>query len=191
MNMMAYQCSVGNRLSVLQNEQNQPIVPGTSSFSDKLQNPSTYNQLNTPMQVSNINVGSKKARAKPKNSLYEACLQHELCTGPVDPAVTEKMEADDDLIQYVRRRPDLYYVGDFKFTINEQKLTTYLLRRGVHVSRINIRRYENPDRAAIQLFVDPDYGPYVQQHGFWPPGVYRRQWYSNNEYRQLYWLWSI
>ena len=186
LNMMAYQCSVGNRFSALQNEQNQPIVPGTSSFSDILQNPSTYDQLNIPVHVSNMNVRSKKARAKPQTAYTKPNFNMNFgtSTGPVDPSVTETMEADDDFIQYVRRRPERYYIGGFKSTINEQKLTNYLLRRGVHVSRINIRRYENPDRAAIQLFVDPDYGPYVQQRGFWPPGVYCRQWYNKNEYRQ-------
>ena len=186
MKMIAYQCSVGNRLSVLQNEQNQSIVPGTSSFSDILQNPSTYDQLNIPVHVSNMNVRSKKARAKPQTAYTKPNFNMNFgtSTGPVNPAVTETMEADDDFIQYVRRRPDRYYVGGFKSTINEQKLTNYLSRRGVPVSRINIRRYENPDRAAIQLFVDPDYGSYLQQRGFWPLGVYCRQWYNKNEYRQ-------
>ena len=91
---------------------------------------------------------------------------------------------DDDFIQYVRRKPVRYYIGGFKSTISEQKLANYLLRRGITVSRINIRRYEDQDRSVIQLNVDPEHGPSLQQRGFWPPGVYCRQWYTRNEYRQ-------
>ena len=94
------------------------------------------------------------------------------------------MDTDDDFIQYIRRRPARYYVGGFKSTINEQKLSNYLLRRNINVSRINIRRYEDQDRAVIQLSIDPEYGSFLQQRGFWPPGVYCRQWYNRNEYRQ-------
>ena len=105
-------------------------------------------------------------------------------TGLVYTTATQSMGTDDDFIQYVRRRPARYYIGGFKSTIREQKRTNYLLRRGINVSRINIRKYENPDGAVIQLNVDPEYGPFLQQRGFWPPGVYCRQWYIRNEYRQ-------
>ena len=185
-NMMDYQCSTANRFSVLLPEQSNTIVPGTSSFSDALKSSSAYNQLNIPVHVSNISDRQKKSRSKPPPSYTKSSSNNHIGTDtvPVNTAASQSMDTDDDFIQYIRRRPARYYVGGFKSTINEQKLSNYLLRRSINVSRINIRRYEDQDRAVIQLSVDPEYGSLLQQRGFWPPDVYCRQWYNRNEYRQ-------
>ena len=91
---------------------------------------------------------------------------------------------DNDFTQYIRRRTARYYVGGFKSNITEQKLVNFVLRRGITVSRVNIRRYEIQDRAVIQLYVDAEYSPRLLERGFWPPGVFSRPWYSRNEYSQ-------
>ena len=185
-NMMHYQCSVENRYSALQSGHNKTVVPGISAFSDVLRNTSAYDRLNIPVHVSNTSDRQKKNRTKPQSYYTKMCTseQNGINTSSVNTTETQNIDPDDDFIQYVRRKPVRYYIGGFKSTISEQKLANYLLRRGITVSRINIRRYEDQDRSVIQLNVDPEHGPSLQQRGFWPPGVYCRQWYTRNEYRQ-------
>lgn len=90
--------------------------------------------------------------------------------------------SDEDFMQYVRRRPARFYVGGFRASITEQKIVKYVLRRGMTVTRVYIRKYEDQDRAVIQLNVNPDDGPRLLESGFWPPGVFCRLWYPRNEY---------
>ena len=53
----------------------------------------------------------------------------------------------------------------------------YVLRRGVTVSWINIRRYNDDDRSVIQLNTDASQGALLLTCGFWSDGVHCRSWY--------------
>ena len=52
------------------------------------------------------------------------------------------------------------------------------------VTWINIRRYEDQNRAVIQINVDSEKGVRLLERGFWPEGVVCRPWYTRNVYRQ-------
>ena len=96
----------------------------------------------------------------------------------------EQGDGDGEFIQHIRRKSSRFYIGGFKPSITEMILCSYVQRRGVHVSWINIRRYHDQDRAVIQLNVDADKGSRLREDGFWPEEVVCRPWYPRNVFRQ-------
>ncbi|MEW8548007.1 MAG: hypothetical protein AB2693_31265 [Candidatus Thiodiazotropha sp.] len=177
-NTLYYDCSVTNRFSALQSRSGN-LVPGVASFSDVVKGDPLHSQSSIPVHVSNRQRKTLKSRSSNVTKSYTVRSRD-----IDDASMRTEPDSDDDFVQYVRRRPARYYVGGFKSSITEQKLVNYVLRRGITVSRINILRYEDQDRAVIQLSVDAEHGPRLLERGFWPPGVFSRPWYSRNEYSQ-------
>lgn len=177
-NTLHYECPVENRFGALQSHFDN-LVPGVASFSDVVKGGSLPNQSSIPVRVSDRQRKTLKSRS---SNVTNPNTVHS--RGIDNTTRSIESDSDDDFTQYIRRRTARYYVGGFKSNITEQKLVNFVLRRGVTVSRVNIRRYEDQDRAVIQLYVDAEFGPRLLERGFWPPGVFSRPWYSRNEYSQ-------
>ena len=126
---------------------------------------------NTTGQAPSLN--SQEARSKQGS--------HQAFVGS---AGNEQDYEDDDFSQHIRRKSSRFYIGGFKPSITEMKLCSYVQRRGVHVSWINIRRYHDQDRAVIQLNVDADKGSRLLEDGFWPEEVVCRPWYPRSVLRK-------
>ena len=83
---------------------------------------------------------------------------------------------------YVRNRTKRLFVGGFNSSINENKISQYVRRRGPKVTKVNIfpcRR--DADSVVIQLNVEAnDNSSLLEKRGFWPRGVFCRPWQSRN-----------
>lgn len=183
-----YQCPVENPFEELSVDRIR-TVPGLVSFSDVLRSKtshtlldaSTPDQSNIPVRLSNRDAAKTKPRQA--NSKHSDNSDYKIVNTTVAENASFK-DQDDEFSTYIRRRASRFYIGGFKHSITEQKLVNYVFRRGVTVSWINIRRYEDQDRAVIQLNVDAEQGARVLERGFWPEGVICRPWYPKNQYRQ-------
>lgn len=99
-------------------------------------------------------------------------VRHEDC-------LTDDVEFSD----YVRKRTKRFYVGGFKSSITQEKLISYVERRGLLVTWVNICTSKMNGRVIIRLNVEAtDQCQILVEPGFWPRGVKCRPWLSNNRY---------
>ena len=104
-----------------------------------------------------------------------------------DRNLNELDEGDGDFETFICRRTQRLYLGGFQASVTERAIMDYAERRGVYVSWINIRRFDNQNRAVIRLNVDAEHGPLLLEEGFWPRGVSCRRWYTKNQYNNKVW----
>ncbi|MES9880602.1 MAG: hypothetical protein ABW185_06945 [Sedimenticola sp.] len=99
----------------------------------------------------------------------------------------DKERNNDDLSDYVRKRPKRYYIGGFKAGISEDRIYRYVEKRGPRVSQIKIFKSRTPNSVTIRLNVESDSNCHlVEQPRFWPRNVVCRPWISNGPRRKEY-----
>ena len=93
--------------------------------------------------------------------------------------------SDDDFENYVRKRTKRYYIGGFLPTITESKITSFVTRKGLNVSKVTVFRNKRRGTTVIRLnMVNNPESRRVLDPGFWPKGVTCRPWLSYNAYRR-------
>lgn len=95
---------------------------------------------------------------------------------------------DDDegeFRQFVRRRVKSFFIGGFKGTITEDKLSRYVSKRGPSVAKIYVVRNKIYDSAYIKLTVeDNEQAVWLENPYFWPEGVRCRPWKVRRGYER-------
>ena len=179
---------VSNRFEALHDDR----VNSDLSYSEALKRPvqSSTESCNLPTASIPVRISERRKR-NGKNNGQDPTLSSQEVRSKQDSSQAfgwstgiEQGDGDGEFIKHIRRKSSRFYIGGFKPSITEMVLCSYVQRRGVHVSWINIRRYHDQDRAVIQLNVDADKGSRLLEDGFWPEEVVCRPWYPRNVFRQ-------
>ena len=179
-----YQCTVNNRFGVLDGAAHRENTgPSYSSVLQKASNATLEHSVgeqvasSIPVVISENRSYQSASRGKgPSNRM-----------GFNDQNLNELDEGDGDFETFIRRRTQRLYLGGFQASVTERTIMDYAERRGVYVSWINIRRFDNQNRAVIRLNVDAEHGHLLLEEGFWPRGVSCRRWYTKNQYNNKVW----
>ena len=177
-----YQCTVHNQFGVLDVDTHNSVKETPISYSSALQKPSNAKQgeYSVGKQAANsIPVVISENRPKRSNSREKGPPTRD---GYYNSELRALDEGDGDFETFIRRRTQRFYLGGFQANVTEETILHYTERRGIYVSWINIRRYENQNRAVIRLNVDAEHGHSLLEQGFWPRGVTCRRWYTKKQY---------
>lgn len=98
---------------------------------------------------------------------------------PCNDELHDSYLTDDIDFDYVRKRTKRYYVGGFKRSITEDKLTQYVQFRGLTVTWVNLWISRKTGRVIIRLNIEASENcDRIAEPGFWPRGVTCRPWMS-------------
>jgi hypothetical protein len=93
-------------------------------------------------------------------------------------------ENDEDFGQFIRKKNRIFYVGGFKASVQEEKISNYITNRGVKIVRLQVIRNYNYDTACLKLsVVNNDDSEWLENPFFWPHGILCRTWVSRQRYR--------
>lgn len=184
-----YNCTLNNRSSHLI-EENETV--NNRSYSDAakgLNGPNDINQFENELPQSKIPV-LVSTRKQDRNNSHPTFVSsvRTVRNIPLSDSSGTAADADndDDFVTHIRRRTKRFYVGGFFPSITEGKIVNYAKRNGVHVTWVNIRRYERQNRAVVRVNVDSKNGFRLLERGFWPTGVTCRPWYSKGQFENRY-----
>ena len=179
---------VSNRFEALHDDR----VNSDLSYREALKRPvhSSTESCNLPTASIPVRIYERRKRNGKNNGQDPSLSSHEVRSKQDSSQAfgwstgIEQGDGDGEFIKHIRRKSSRFYIGGLKPSITEMVLCSYVQRRGVHVSWINIRRYHDQDRAVIQLNADADKGSRLLEDGFWPEEVVCRPWYPRNVFRQ-------
>ena len=163
---------VSNRFEALHDD----LVNSDLSYSEALKRPvqSSTESCNLPTASIPVRISERRKR-NGKNNGQDPSLSSQEVRSKQDSSQAfgwstgiEQGDGDGEFIKHIRRKSSRFYIGGFKPSITEMVLCSYVQRRGVHVSWINIRRYHDQDRAVIRVNVDADKGSCLLEDGFYP-----------------------
>ncbi|MES9879997.1 MAG: hypothetical protein ABW185_03860 [Sedimenticola sp.] len=105
-----------------------------------------------------------------------------------DAAAVDADDDDADFSQYVRHRTKRFYVGGFRPSITESKLTRYITKRGPKVTKVSISQNRRYGNVIIQVNIEDDENAHLisEDPYFWPNGVTCRPWVPYAAYKSQY-----
>ena len=84
---------------------------------------------------------------------------------------------DGDFSEYVRRRVHSFYIGGFKRSITEVKLSVFVSNRGPTITKLLVIRNKRFDSAFVKMNVeDNEQATWLENPFFWPRGIVCRPW---------------
>ena len=174
LNSVSYECSVENRFDGLREQSYSDVLKSTNNSNQTEQNNETVSSI--PVCISNRR-SQRTVTRRGRVTDYRGDRGRNIPNDYND----NDNDNDDDFEMHIRRRSQRYYVGGFKPSITEAKLAHFVSSKGVPVTWVSIRRYENQNRAVIRLNVDADKGHQLLERDFWPRGVTCRPWVTKNQ----------
>lgn len=94
---------------------------------------------------------------------------------------------DDDFMLHVKKRSKRFYLGGFRSTITENRITEYVSKRGPTVSHVKIFQNKRNGSVFVRLNAyDDEKALMLSTPYFWPEEITCRPWVSQVEYKRRY-----